>query len=313
MKTRIITGLVMGIVMILVMLLRQVSTLFFDIFVAVVLICSAAEVSKIFNRSKRWTNMTLATIFPVCVYVVQTLCLLLNLALWINILITIALLCIFSIIAFLWTKFDTDSLKQEMLENSQNPDDVNDKKKYIVNKTMLTIFNLIYPTILLNSLIYLNHTAVFVGLDNDLLGLFLIVLMFITTICTDTFAYFVGSTLKGKKLCPLISPNKTLSGAIGGLLGAIIGSICVWLIFFNIPQTSFIFERAYLPFWMIIIYGVIASVVSQAGDIFASYVKRRARAKDYSTIFPGHGGFMDRFDGVSFNAVFTFLLALIIF
>ena len=162
---------------------------------------------------------------------------------------------------------------------------------------------------------YLNHfndlgLTKHMSADN---GLFLLVIMFVTTVMTDICAYFVGSAIKGKKLCPYISPNKTISGAIGGLVGAILGAFIVYFMFNSVPNFANVFAETNFNVWILLVYSIVASVFSQAGDIFASWLKRTARTKDYSTIFPGHGGFMDRCDGLSFNAVFTFIFFALLF
>jgi phosphatidate cytidylyltransferase len=64
--------------------------------------------------------------------------------------------------------------------------------------------------------------------------------------------------------------------------------------------------------WTVVLFGLIGSIISQLGDLFASFIKRRARVKDYGTSFPGHGGIMDRFDGMIFNSAFVMLYILIL-
>ena len=103
---------------------------------------------------------------------------------------------------------------------------------------------------------------------------------------TDIGAYAVGRTVGGPKLAPSISPGKTRSGAIGGVVWALIfAALVLWL--FNLPIKPAHIGVAFLM-----------SIVSQAGDLFESAIKRRYGVKDSSHIIPGHGGFMDRFDGL---------------
>lgn len=105
---------------------------------------------------------------------------------------------------------------------------------------------------------------------------------------TDTAAYVAGRTFGGPKLAPRLSPKKTWSGAIGGFLAApIAGSIVAGL--FSIPLTLGLIGT-----------GAVLSVFSQAGDLFESWLKRRFRVKDSGSILPGHGGMMDRVDGLTF-------------
>jgi len=115
---------------------------------------------------------------------------------------------------------------------------------------------------------------------------------------TDIGAYFSGRTFQGPKLAPFISPNKTWSGAIGG---AIIGILCGEFIIYLFINGAFA---------NIITIGLALaiSIVSQFGDIFESWIKRRYKAKDSSNLLPGHGGFMDRVDGLVFAAILLYLI-----
>ncbi len=113
---------------------------------------------------------------------------------------------------------------------------------------------------------------------------------------TDIVAYFTGRAIGGPKLAPAISPNKTWSGAIGGLIGAIAAAAAV-------VQPS-----ATRSFLMIALIAAVLSAVSQAGDLFESRMKRLFDVKDSSGLIPGHGGVMDRLDGF----VTAVLMALLI-
>jgi phosphatidate cytidylyltransferase len=112
-----------------------------------------------------------------------------------------------------------------------------------------------------------------------LIGLFLIVWM------TDTGALIAGNLLKGPKLAPVLSPNKTWSGTFGGILAAAAAEA----IFIGVLGGSA---------WRAALYGAGLSVVAQAGDLFESFVKRRFHKKDSGTIIPGHGGVLDRIDSM---------------
>ena len=119
----------------------------------------------------------------------------------------------------------------------------------------------------------------------------------------DIFALYVGSTLRGPKLCPAVSPNKTISGAVGGLIGSLISSLLVGLVAWAFAVNS----RAVLPSWGdYVLLGLIGGAVGQIGDLFASMIKRHCGIKDFSNLFPGHGGMLDRLDSVIFMAVIVF-------
>ena len=119
----------------------------------------------------------------------------------------------------------------------------------------------------------------------------------------DIFALYVGSTLKGPKLCPPVSPNKTISGAIGGLVGSLVAALLVGAIAWALAVQS----RAVLPaWWHYVLLGLVGGVAGQLGDLFASLIKRHCGLKDFSNLFPGHGGMLDRLDSVLFMAIIIF-------
>lgn len=117
-----------------------------------------------------------------------------------------------------------------------------------------------------------------------------VALVFFHVWATDTLAYFVGRSVKGPKLAPKISPNKTWSGLVGGMLGgAFIMGLCAY---------AWDFRHA----WSYFVIGAVLAVIAQIGDFFESYVKRRAGVKDSGTVIPGHGGILDRVDGLLASA-----------
>ena len=118
----------------------------------------------------------------------------------------------------------------------------------------------------------------------------------------DTCAYFAGRAFGKHKLCPKVSPKKTVEGAVGGVLGTML---------FGVAFTqSNIGVSMYL---IIALLGVVAAVLGIYGDLFASVVKRQCGIKDYGTIFPGHGGILDRFDSVMFIAPFVSMVITAVF
>ncbi len=117
----------------------------------------------------------------------------------------------------------------------------------------------------------------------------------------DSFAYFTGMLIGKHKLIPEISPKKTVEGAIGGVVFTIAGFAIYGLIMNG-------FYDAKLSYLTLCIYGLILSIVSQFGDLIASSIKRQYNIKDYGFIFPGHGGILDRFDGVLLVAPTLYVL-----
>ena len=126
-----------------------------------------------------------------------------------------------------------------------------------------------------------------------------VVFLFVISICffSDIGGYVIGRTIGGKKLTK-ISPNKTISGSIGSFLF----SILPLLLFYNFDQYEYSFSINNILFCLLI------SLVCQLGDLFISYLKRKAKIKDTGFILPGHGGLLDRVDGIIFAVPFAYLL-----
>ena len=125
-------------------------------------------------------------------------------------------------------------------------------------------------------------------------------LIVITAFGTDVMAYFSGYLLGKHKLCPKISPKKTIEGSIGGILGSVI--------------LSGIFGYFVMPDLLVhcLIIGVLGGIVSQFGDLTASIFKRKMGIKDYGNLIPGHGGILDRFDRVLFTGPLVYYYIVLI-
>ncbi len=116
----------------------------------------------------------------------------------------------------------------------------------------------------------------------------------ISAFATDIGAYFSGYFFGKHKLCPNISPKKTIEGALGGILSSMIGCLIVGIIF----------GKAMIIHSLVI--GLIASVFAQLGDLTASVFKRKIDIKDYGNLIPGHGGVLDRIDSILYTAPVVF-------
>jgi len=162
------------------------------------------------------------------------------------------------------------------------------KKKKLLHLIFIfiTLIYLIY--FILGILFFIN----FDNYDNKIILLFLLSI----SISTDIGGYTFGKFFKGKKLIK-ISPNKTYSG----LIGSLIVSILVSVIFFR---------NLNLPFNYLIIT-ILLSVISQIGDLFISFLKRKARIKDTGSFLPGHGGLLDRIDGIIFALPIGIIIVLL--
>lgn len=156
------------------------------------------------------------------------------------------------------------------------------------------------------AVIYVPFLFSYVSLVRNLPnGIFLIWFVVVGAFITDTAAYFVGVFFGKHKLCPVISPKKTIEGAVGGLLGCGIAFLIMG-IFYN----KFFGEGMSLGFMFFA--GLVCAAVSEVGDLAASVIKREFGIKDYGTLFPGHGGIMDRCDSLIFVAPFVYYMLQII-
>lgn len=152
-----------------------------------------------------------------------------------------------------------------------------------MDDSVYTVFSYIYIPVIFDLLYKMNNIY--------------LVLVFIMAFATDTFAYLVGITMGRHKLIPSISPKKSVEGAIGGVVGAVILG-CTWLNYNDFKLDI-----------LTVIFLIFTSISSQLGDLIASKIKRVAEIKDYGNIFPGHGGVLDRFDSILDVTVIIFLFS----
>ena len=155
------------------------------------------------------------------------------------------------------------------------------------------------------SLIHLKRMLPFATFQYDAIYFILLSLCFAWG--GDTFAYFAGRAFGKHKLAPVVSPNKTVEGAIGGICGSMLIGVIATVIYGMLSgrYAAFTVDVTVRHYLVVVGMGAIASVLGILGDLFASAVKRQAGIKDYGTIFPGHGGILDRFDSVMFIAPFV--------
>ena len=147
-------------------------------------------------------------------------------------------------------------------------------------------------------LFYAGLSGISLAALRDAYGIIAIVFLFAVVWGTDILAYFVGRALGGPKLAPRISPGKTWSGAIGGTVAGVVAGAIV------------IFSHGESLTFGLVVFTLALSIFSQIGDLFESFVKRRFGVKDSSRLIPGHGGVMDRVDGLVFACFLAFLGAL---
>ena len=168
---------------------------------------------------------------------------------------------------------------------------------------LATIFSLISPMALVSLAFALSR-------EFPCGGTFAISFAIFLPVFSDTFAYLVGSTLGKRKLCPSISPKKTVAGAIGGLLGSVLCAVTFFLLFdlyAVIPVGYVTFsDSVAVRAVVFVVLGIVGGVLAEIGDLAASRIKRTMNIKDFGNIFPGHGGVLDRLDSIMFTLVMLF-------
>jgi len=133
-------------------------------------------------------------------------------------------------------------------------------------------------------------------------GIQWIIVIMLIVMTNDSAAYYSGSAFGKHRLYPLVSPKKSIEGAIGGLIGSIGGTMLAKFTFF--PQ---------LAFTDAILMALVVGMIGQAGDLFESLLKRSFGVKDSGSIIPGHGGVLDRLDSILFAAPVTYYYVLFFF
>ncbi len=152
------------------------------------------------------------------------------------------------------------------------------RQPYIAN-VATTLLGMVYCGWFPLNLIFLRDLSC----DRYDSGLGFVVMMFTAILLTDVGCYYVGTKFGKHKLAPVISPNKTVEGSLGGMFFAILGAVIIGL-FID------------FPWYMSMFAGIICTVFAQIGDLCESLIKRDAGVKDSGTSLPGHGGFLDRTD-----------------
>lgn len=175
--------------------------------------------------------------------------------------------------------------------------------KYDFESLQKSVLAMVYPQFFLifAYLIIIRFTNMqFMGTNPVVL-----VMAVVPPVFCDIFAYFFGRAFGKKKLCPLISPKKTVAGSIAGLIGGLAAALLIWMF-----MASGLFIRGLswnMDMLNFLILGVAVAGVSQFGDLAASFIKRYFELKDYGKILPGHGGILDRIDSILFSLPIVYL------
>lgn len=178
----------------------------------------------------------------------------------------------------------------------------------------VSLLSAVYPTLLLCILVLSNHTVCpprleRYGFNSSLMMLFI----FVVSPCSDSIAYVFGCSMRKrfpKKMAPKISPNKTVIGGIGGLVGGVLGAAALYFIYGAVAGT---YDNMSLVLPVYLGIGLIGAVATEFGDLVESCIKRKVGIKDMGKIMPGHGGVLDRIDGTLFTTLVTYLSFIVIY
>ena len=171
---------------------------------------------------------------------------------------------------------------------------------FVANFELFSVFNNKGTILFLDLILILSLFSIYYLSENSL---WLLLWVIILVICSDIGGYVFGKVFKWKKLTK-ISPKKTVSGVLGSFIFSLLSVFIIQIIVNNLqsaPRDNFL-ETEF--FFLAILF----SVVAQAGDLAISYFKRAEKIKDVGKILPGHGGILDRIDGLMFVVIFTFIL-----
>ncbi len=169
--------------------------------------------------------------------------------------------------------------------------------RYRAEQIMCSFFCVAYAPVML-SFIYLVRMLPY--------GVYIVWMIFISSWICDTCAYSVGILIGRHKLAPVLSPKKSVEGALGGIFGSALAGA----LYAHFVVEAVISEQRIL--WVFVLISAVGALVSQVGDLAASAIKRNHDIKDYGKLIPGHGGVMDRFDSVIFTAPMIYFLTLML-
>ena len=293
MLTRIITGAFILLFTVAFVLLKQVSPLFFDAFVLIISVGAIYEINKAYKnvgKKVNWILLIFATLSICLINIfVEDVSRVFIYDILLAMILFVALMLI-DIIVFAVNR-----------KNGTTEPDASVLNSTLFDQTKFTMMSFAYPVLLISSLYMLNHLPYDIGYMG-------IIVSFAVSMLTDTCALFVGVACGKRKFVPEVSPKKSVAGVVGGLIGGVIGAGLCFVIFyftnwFALDGISLL--KSILAFAIV---GVIGSFINQLGDLVSSALKRKVGLKDFAHIFPEHGGFMDRVDGLMFVSTFVYVI-----
>ncbi len=307
MLKRTLTGLVILLVTAGFVLLKQINSLFFDAFVLIIMYGALIEVIRAYKLGGKKPHTALLLTLPVLVFVGY----LVSRKLYAGVASRtifggiFATLAISALMLMLFLTIDILIAGKKRKLFGEQDEEIQNSDAFESSKTSMQI--LAYPILPLSFFFALNSLPY----EISYIG---IVLTFVVAMLTDTCAYLFGRAWGKRKFIPEISPKKTIAGVVGGFVGGIIGAALVFVFFYFTPYFALLKQTELLTsISAFAIIGLVGSYITQLGDLIASSLKRKVGLKDYANIFPGHGGFMDRFDGQMFVSIISFIVLVFFF
>lgn len=189
----------------------------------------------------------------------------------------------------------------------------NSKIKYV--HTLAATFGSIAIPYALSSFLMLKNISCFIPSMNKFDGSYLVAMAFATSWLTDSFAFLVGRKIGKHKMCPKISPKKSVEGAIGGVICTMLLVVIISIGFSftsaKVGYENFLYSSN-IKYLFIGLIAIFLCIISMFGDLAASVLKRNVGIKDFSNLLPGHGGIMDRFDSCLFVAPSLFGIVILL-
>lgn len=314
MKQRILTGTALVALLILLFFSKTSTAYVFDLFIGLIAIYAGYEMSELLKKMGLYNNKWVIIAYPVLAYFLYKICLLKNVEFYLLFIMQMALIILLVafvlIIGMVFRKRTDNEIKTRKLRIGID--------QFSIFKGIQTLFGIIYPCLIVMLLILVNnlqeisiYLPKYAGIEYEM-SMFFLIYTFAIPAIVDTFAMLTGSIFKGPKLCPSISPKKTVSGAVGGFVWGSLCAIALFFIFNSIESFRVVFLSVNLTWWKVLIVGLFSSILCQLGDIFESFLKRKANVKDSGDFLPGHGGILDRTDSHIVNILIVFIFMLVL-
>lgn len=313
MKKRVISASILVAILVGVFAFKLIPTyglFIFDLFVGVLAIFAGLEMSKLLGNMKILNSEIAVGLFPSLMFAGHTFFYIFGLKTFWWFVIQAGILIFAFLLVFLVYSLNIKQIKQQRETLGLT------NVRFGIKTALGSLIAFVYPCLLIGSFMFANridelsHFSI-AQFNGNLSWLILCSAIFLAVV-SDTAAFFAGKFVGGMKLGN-ISPNKTIIGCVSGLVFSSILMGAAYYIFNAISVYSFAFLANNISVWMFLVYGLLGSIVCQAGDLFESFLKRKSGVKDSGTILPGHGGILDRIDSHLFGMPFTIAFFALIF